>query len=61
MARPYPFKLFKGCLPQNLLTPLLNTLSHLLGYRLTIDSSQQMDSIKQFRKRRLDLRGTFKK
>ena len=23
------FKFFKGCLPQNLLSPLLNTLSHL--------------------------------
>ena len=28
-AYPYPFKLFKGCLPQNLLRPLLNTLSYL--------------------------------
>ena len=26
-AYPHPFKLFKGCLPQNLLRPLLNTLS----------------------------------
>ena len=25
--RPYPFKFFKGCLPQNLLSLLLNTLS----------------------------------
>ena len=24
---PYPFKFLKGCLPQNLLSPLLNTLS----------------------------------
>ena len=30
LSRPYPFKFFKGCLPQNLLRPLLNTLSHLL-------------------------------
>ena len=29
LSRPYPFKFFKGCLPQNLLSPLLNTLSHL--------------------------------
>ena len=27
--RPYPFKFFKGCLPQISLGPLLNTLSHL--------------------------------
>ena len=25
-SRPHPFKFFKGCLPQNLLSPLLNTL-----------------------------------
>ena len=30
LSRPYPFKFFKECLPQNLLHPLLNTLSHLL-------------------------------
>ena len=29
VSRPYPFKFFKGCLPQNLLSPLLHTLSHL--------------------------------
>ena len=28
--RPYPFKRFKSCLPQNLLCPLLNTLSQIL-------------------------------
>ena len=28
-SRLYPFKFFKGCLPQNLLRPLLNTLSHI--------------------------------
>ena len=28
-SRPNPFKFFKGCLPQNLLSPLLNTLSHI--------------------------------
>ena len=31
LSRPYHFKLFKDCLPQNLLSPLLNTLSHLLS------------------------------
>ena len=30
LGRPYPFKFFKGCLPQILLGPFLNTLSHLL-------------------------------
>ena len=29
-SRPYSFKFFKGCLPQNLLSPLLNTLSHII-------------------------------
>ena len=29
LSEPYPSKFFKGCLPQNLLSPLLNTLSHL--------------------------------
>ena len=29
LSRPYPLKFFKGCLPQNLLSPLLSTLSHI--------------------------------
>ena len=29
LSRPYPFKFFKICLPKNLLSPLLNTLSHM--------------------------------
>ena len=29
----YPFKVFKGCLPQILLGPLLNTLSHIIYNR----------------------------
>ena len=29
LSRPDPFKFFKGCLPQILLGPILNTLSHL--------------------------------
>ena len=28
LSRPYPFKFFKGCLPQNLHSPLFNTFSH---------------------------------
>ena len=28
-SRPYPFKFFKGCLPQVLLGPFLNALSHI--------------------------------
>ena len=31
LSRPYPFKFFKGYLPENLLSPLLNTLSSLEG------------------------------
>ena len=30
LSRPYPLKYLKDCLPQNLLSPLLNTLSHLI-------------------------------
>ena len=29
LSRPYPFKFFKGCFPQILLGPFLNTLSHM--------------------------------
>ena len=29
LSRQYPFKFFKGCLPQILLEPFLNTLSYL--------------------------------
>ena len=29
LNRPYPFKSFKGCLPQNLLGSFLNTLSQI--------------------------------
>ena len=30
LSRPYPLKLFRGCLPQNLLRTLLNTLSQII-------------------------------
>ena len=30
IGRPYHFKLFKGCLPQILLGPFLNTLPHMI-------------------------------
>ena len=30
LSRPYRFKIFKRCLPQILLGPFLNTLTHLL-------------------------------
>ena len=29
LTRPCPLKFFKGCLPQNVLSPLLNTLSQI--------------------------------
>ena len=31
LSKPYPFKFFKGCLPQILLGPLLNTLFYFTG------------------------------
>ena len=33
-SRPYAFKFLKGCLPQILLGPLLNTLSHIYSDEL---------------------------
>ena len=33
-SRPYPLKVFKGCLPQNLLGPLLNTLLQIMLKKL---------------------------
>ena len=33
LRRLYPFKFFKGCLPQNLLSPLLNTLPYTYSVR----------------------------
>ena len=30
LGRPYPFSFFKGCLPQILLGPLLNTFTHII-------------------------------
>ena len=32
LSRPYSFKFFKGCLPQNLLSSLLKTLSQMILY-----------------------------
>ena len=36
LGRPYHFKFFKGCLPQILLGPFLNTLSHLFPMDFTL-------------------------
>ena len=49
-SAPYPFKFFKGCLPQILLGPLLNTLSQMLmadkkGWGAGTDVNSQMFSI----------------
>ena len=38
LSRPYPFNFFKGYLPQILLGPLLNTLSHLKLKLMTVGS-----------------------
>ena len=47
LSRPYPFKFFKGCLPQNLLSPLLNTLSHIMiSYPLSLLYSLLISSYK---------------
>ena len=31
LSTPYPFKFFKGCFPQSLLGPFLNTFPHILS------------------------------
>ena len=36
LSRPYPFKFFDGCLPQNFLSLLLNTLFQILTFELII-------------------------
>ena len=46
LSRPYPFKIFKGCLPQNLLSPLLNTLSHII--QLEVAAKLITKEIKKF-------------
>ena len=32
LGRPYQFKVFQGCLPQNLLRPFLNILTHMCHF-----------------------------
>ena len=34
LSRPYRFKVFKNCLPQILLGPFLNTLSHIFNKKI---------------------------
>ena len=38
LGRPYYFKFFKGCLPQILLGPFLNTLTHMI-YSFSLNMS----------------------
>ena len=38
LGRPHHFKSFKGCLPQILLGPFLNTLTHIISYSKTFKS-----------------------
>ena len=44
LSRPYPFNFFKGSLPQNLLSPLLNTLSHIFDKFQIFSKTQKMPS-----------------
>ena len=50
LSRPYPFKFFKGCVPQILIVPFLNILSHLsldviLTPRATNDGAKNRSNI----------------
>ena len=42
-------KFFKGCLPQNLLSPLLNTLSHIFNKRSLLTCWETITSLTNFR------------
>ena len=42
LSRPYPFKFFKGCLPQILLGPFLTILTQLRVTNLTINPVESM-------------------
>ena len=44
LSRPHLFKFFNGCLPQNLLRPLLNTLSHITCVKLAKTTLAQLQS-----------------
>ena len=53
LSRPYHFKLFKDCLPQILLRPFLNTLSHIscstmYGYLLTEHFNKAKRTVEPF-------------
>ena len=39
LGRPYHFKFFKGCFPEILLGPFLNTLTHLEPYQISMINS----------------------
>ena len=41
--RPYPLKIFKGCLPQILHGPFLNTLSHIMMPKTISQKSKYSD------------------
>ena len=45
LSRLYTLSFFKGCLPQNLLSPLLNTLSHFTSMILRKISERLLDRI----------------
>ena len=45
LGKPYHFILFKGCLPQILLGPFMNTLTHLLHYFIEIHFMPLVPSI----------------
>ena len=48
LSTTYPFKFFKGCLPQNLLTPLDNTLFQLeCQAQLKVDLDQHQVGLHQ--------------
>ena len=46
LGRPYHFKFFKGCLPQILLGPFLNTLTHTNQFDKFSGSHPEICSIK---------------
>ena len=58
LSRPYPFKFFKGCLRQNLLSPFLNTLSQMKWTLLTVLPLEGF-YLHKLRKKAVACRGQF--
>ena len=46
LSRPYHFKFFKGCLPKNLLSPLLNTLYDMFTEKWNVNEREMRSALR---------------